>query len=553
MQLCAARSHGGQGVPGRAVRGLRAHRPWVLRRARAVLGAGGTVAVTQLHAIELFPCAGGMALGFRAAGIEFALAVDKDPDACDSYEQNLGTRPIEMDVRDLLRLLPLLTPRHRFDLLVADPPCTPWSRAGKRQGLADERDMLRETVRAIEALRPRAWLIGNVPGLDDGPNWPTVQRVIGGIAGYCIDYIKLDAADYGVPQHRVRPFWFGHDPLRPCIQWPQPSHAAPHDIGHADLGDNRAPWVTCRDALRHLSLEQLGVPVRVRWKSESYAPSRMDEPGKIVPATQPGNRGAVLNVGHVNHRLSDPDAPARTLTQNTHGDGALLAHRRHPSSCADEPARTITAGDGGGSKGARCLLANDKHPINEPDAPSMTVTARDLGGAQGAAAITWPWDRPATTVTARDEIGQAHRNGRDGSSQSHNAVKLSERSGALLQGFPESAVFCGDTKRARWSQIGMAMPPPVSRRGRGVDRALVYRSARDAITGDVRVTKPRTCPACKGNIWDESTGHRHSARTLVCAKCALHVERLLASAASNNAFNRARGKWTQCTTSEASA
>lgn len=64
------------------------------------------------------------------------------------------------------------------------------------------------------------------------------------------------------------------------------------------------------------------------------------------------------------------------------------------------------------------------------------------------------------------------------------------------------------------------------------------------------VTKPLTCPACKGNIWDESTGRRHSSRTLVCAKCARHVERLLASATSDNAFNRARRNWMQCPTSE---
>jgi site-specific DNA-cytosine methylase len=35
--------------------------------------------------IELFPCSGGLAEGFRRAGVTFDLAFDADADACDSY------------------------------------------------------------------------------------------------------------------------------------------------------------------------------------------------------------------------------------------------------------------------------------------------------------------------------------------------------------------------------------------------------------------------------------------------------------------------------------
>jgi site-specific DNA-cytosine methylase len=55
----------------------------------------------------------------------------------------------------------------------------------------------------------------------------------------------------------------------------------------------------------------------------------------------------------------------------------------------------------------------------------------------------------------------------DRSRSSANAIVLSEEAAALLQGFPTGWVFHGDTKKARWSQIGMAMPPglaePVAR------------------------------------------------------------------------------------------
>ncbi len=44
--------------------------------------------------LELFPCSGGMAEGFRRAGITFDLAFDAWPEACASYEANLGHRPV---------------------------------------------------------------------------------------------------------------------------------------------------------------------------------------------------------------------------------------------------------------------------------------------------------------------------------------------------------------------------------------------------------------------------------------------------------------------------
>ena len=163
--------------------------------------------------LEIFSCSGALAEGFRQAGLPVDMAFDRDPDACDSYEKNLGTRPVQLDVRDLLRMARAGWSPGPIDLLLADPPCTPWSRAGKMRGLADERDVLRETAELIALLRPRAYLIGNIPGLQDANALHVVQDVIGGLArfGYCVtDFCTLDAADFGVPQRRVRPFWFGH-------------------------------------------------------------------------------------------------------------------------------------------------------------------------------------------------------------------------------------------------------------------------------------------------------------------------------------------------------
>jgi DNA (cytosine-5)-methyltransferase 1 len=347
-----------------------------------------------ITAIEIFPCSGGLSEGFRRAGIEFSMSFDVDCDACASHERNLGTRPIQIDVRELLRMIRAGWSPGPLDLLVADPPCTPWSRAGKRKGLADARDMLSETVELIALLRPRAALIGNIPGLDDAPHLAVVQRTIGSLArhGYCAaDFARLDAADFGVPQRRVRPFWFAHRG-GPCIRWPARTHAPAQDLQPSlpGLGD-LLPWVTCRDALAHLPLEELGRPVRLRKR-----------------ACKTKQHGSI------------PGRPARTVGTSNVSDGNVL-------------------------------LLNQRHPISEPDAPARAIKTNGGRAAQGGSTLrlTPPEDlRPKRDPSTR--------------TQQSDAVVLSERAAAILQGFPPDWHFAGSSKRSRWEQIGQAVPPPVA-------------------------------------------------------------------------------------------
>ena len=357
--------------------------------------------------IELFGCSGGMAEGFRRARIPTTWSVDWGADACESYTTNLGYAPIRMDVRDLLRLLEGGWRPPPLDLLVADPPCTPWSTAGRKRGLDDPRDMLRPTIAIIELLKPRAYLIGNVPGLQHANAWPVAQELIGGFAahGYCAnDFAQLDAANYGVPQHRKRPFWFGHLEGR-CLQWPEPTHGDPAKIGHAELGDTRRPWITCRDALGHLTPVELGAPIRV--STSKHPSSRVDDPALSMPASRPGNGGAYLEWPW--------DRPATTV-------------------CTDS--RLAPPGHHSGS-----WLTPDRHGPSKVDEPARTVTARDRGARDGQC-IEW--------LQGHDE------------QRGPNAIKLSEKAAAILQGFPEGWVFAGKTKRSRWSQLGQATPPPLA-------------------------------------------------------------------------------------------
>jgi site-specific DNA-cytosine methylase len=476
--------------------------------------------------IELCSCSGGMAEGFRRAGVRFDLAFDKDPDACASYEANHGHRPIQMDVHDLLRMVragwqptgervfhvndrDIKHPTERgVDLLVADPPCTPWSRAGKRAGLDDPRDCLRATADLIRLLRPSAYLIGNVPGLQDSTSWHVVQEVIGGLAaeGYCVvDYASLDAADYGVPQHRVRPFWFGHLD-GPCITWPAPTHGAP-DAQLSIGGHALAPWVTCRQALQHLPIEELGRPVRLRWNTDQdHRASSPDEPAKALttnthsdgalirttdghPLASPEEPSPTIRIGGAGHSApqvvlfnekhapSGLDAPSKTVAAKVLGQGGqlLATHPRHPVSDSDSPSRAIKTNGGRASQGGAVLSVPripQRHRVSDANAPAPTVLADTDAIGHSSPKLEWPWDRPCTTIQGDERVGLPGHHDPNVPNSQHgpNAIILSERAAAILQGFPEDWVFAGDTKKARWSQIGQAMPPGLAE---AVARAVV--------------------------------------------------------------------------------
>jgi DNA (cytosine-5)-methyltransferase 1 len=319
-----------------------------------------------------------------------SVAFDWDSDARASYLTNIGHSPVGIDVRDLLRLLLVGWSPGPVDLLVADPPCTPWSHAGKRRGELDERDMLGPTVEIIRLIRPTAALVANIPGLDNSTNWPVVQRTIGSLApAYEIDFRRFDAADFGVPQHRQRPFWFCRRRGTTPLAWPTRTHGSP-DESHREVlvGAKLRPWVTCREALGHLPPDQIGSPIRLRWRGVNEErptgkrprASDLDSPAGVVTTRENQGDGAVIRLDGPNHRPSNADAPARTVTRNTHGDGALIVVPHHGKSFLSSP----------------------------------------------------------------------------------NAVKLSEKAAAILQGFPASWVFVGKTKKARWSQIGQAMPAPLA-------------------------------------------------------------------------------------------
>lgn len=211
-----------------------------------------------MKAIELFAGAGGAALGLESAGIEHAALCEWDPHACATLRA-AGLGPVvEGDVRDLDAIEAVAG--SSCDLLWSSFPCQAFSTAGKRLGASDERNGWPWTVDALDRFRPRWFLGENVRGLLchtaagcgnplscprcylDAVILPDLRERFA-FAGYWL----LDAADYGVPQHRRRVIlWAGPRPVRP----PAPTHADPATLAQGGLfGPRLLPWVSMGEAL----------------------------------------------------------------------------------------------------------------------------------------------------------------------------------------------------------------------------------------------------------------------------------------------------------------
>lgn len=154
--------------------------------------------------VSLFSGCGGMDKGFEDAGYNRVWANDFDKDAQAVFRLNLG----EIDGRDITQVPVEDIPE--CDIITAGFPCQPFSNAGNRRGVYDERgELYLECLRIIESKKPKAVLFENVKGLLSSKH-QSGKKLIDVIKddldklGYRVNYKVVNASDYGVPQNRER-------------------------------------------------------------------------------------------------------------------------------------------------------------------------------------------------------------------------------------------------------------------------------------------------------------------------------------------------------------
>ncbi|TDD30053.1 DNA cytosine methyltransferase [Kribbella turkmenica] len=152
--------------------------------------------------MEICAGAGGQAIGLELAGFGHSLAVEIDPDACETLRLNRPEWKIhEGDVREVNG-----RDYRGIDLLAGGVPCPPFSIAGKQLGADDERDLFPEAIRLVREAKPTAVMLENVKGLATAKFATYRESILESLSklGYASDWQVLNASEYGVPQLRPR-------------------------------------------------------------------------------------------------------------------------------------------------------------------------------------------------------------------------------------------------------------------------------------------------------------------------------------------------------------
>lgn len=206
--------------------------------------------MTAPRVFDIFAGAGGLSLGLEAAGFEISAGAEIDRDACDTFAK---AHPAAEVLCADVNTLAFTRWESLIDVVVGGPPCQPWSTGGKRLGPADPRDGWPAFLKALMEIKPKAFIAENVAGFASSARKNHFDALIANLTelGFSITTRVANAADYGVPQRRIRLLIVGTKDFR--FQFPKATHGSESRtswrtagafIGHAPIGQPNPSIVT---------------------------------------------------------------------------------------------------------------------------------------------------------------------------------------------------------------------------------------------------------------------------------------------------------------------
>jgi len=327
--------------------------------------------------MDMFGAPGGLSLGFEMAGFLSLATVDIDAAGLETYRRNFPKSRVILrnivDVECEWLLEEVGLSKGECDVLLGGPPCQGFSSVGKvkiasliRSGTwkstnddprltEDPRNLLfREFLRLVEGINPVFFVMENVPGIMSYMNGEIVSEIVRSFKriGYRTDFEILDAADYGVPQHRRRIFFIGNRVGVPN-PFPKPTNndadtKANHRLRKAitvwnAIGD--LPWIgpgANRDRMNYAKDPRCKYQEWARKSSEAVYNHITRTHGKrdlkIFSKMKPGDRWKDLSkkdrtrYGYRDDIFNDKlkrlwkHRPAWTITSHIHKDGYVYIH-----------------------------------------------------------------------------------------------------------------------------------------------------------------------------------------------------------------------------------
>lgn len=405
--------------------------------------------------IDLYAGPGGWDLAAHALDLE-PTGIEYEKNACGTREA-AGLTTIQDDVMaiDLSQFKDVTG-------IIASPPCPAFSAAGKKGAVGDIPTLVEAldndtfmTLIEGELDDPRNSLMSISPFFwaeQFEPDWIALEQVPAVLPiweagaqmlrrrGYSAWAGVLNAADYGVPQKRMRAFMIASKTRE--VRPPAPTHS--EDPQPVLFGEELLPWVSAWSALC----------------SEGVAPGNCT-PDTTPPIGKAPTEWRWLGFPRRDDLGTSPHGYRERDLHDVHGPAPTMTEKARSMSFHNEDWLVNTGMDwkkGGTRDDAQ------KRSLSEP-APTMT----------GVSGRQWQWtqDRPATTVMGDsrlwppghkinkadiDRYGQAAAEAKYGNRGGSGAIKMTIEQASVLQTFPVDYPWQG-SKTASFVQVGNAVPP----------------------------------------------------------------------------------------------
>ncbi len=288
----------------------------------------------SLTVVDLFAGAGGLSLGFEKAGFRTLWAADRSAAAVETFRRNLKGKAECVEIESNTRC-------PRPTVIIGGPPCQGFSSAGMRRKRDARNSLVSTFARVVVRVKPEAFVFENVEGFLTSEWGRRIHELLQPLiaAGYRIHLRKINAANFGVPQHRKRVLaigGFGFDPT-----FPEPTHSA-FGIPGAHLAAARlSRTTTVGEAIKDLPQPTQGAPGR---PADHYSGHINGERLHKIKTLKPGQtmRDLPEALWHQSYRRRAYRRVKDGTPTEQRGGAPAGMRRLRP----DEPSKAITGGAG---------------------------------------------------------------------------------------------------------------------------------------------------------------------------------------------------------------
>ncbi|MEM0134415.1 MAG: DNA cytosine methyltransferase [Thermoplasmatales archaeon] len=211
--------------------------------------------VEEIHGLDFFSGLGVMSLGLIEEGLGVSLGLEIDAKRIKLYESNLGinAKQVDLSIETSKSMSSIIESENlKPKVIVGCPPCQSFSYLHRTRGIPTEQDVRTELVtkygQLAASLRPKIIVFENVSGVLSPNNKVYFEKYLKflKLSQYLTSWGVLDAADYGVPQHRKRIVAISiRNDLKVDPTLPNPTHSR-------DGSGKTKKWITVREAIGDL-------------------------------------------------------------------------------------------------------------------------------------------------------------------------------------------------------------------------------------------------------------------------------------------------------------